>query len=421
MTITDVPRKPKQGRNRNNQGRNILIVLLLLLLPGLGFFAFRTYTQRAEQQAIEEAAPPPQQVTVAALGRLEPEGEVVRVGGPAGERIARMLVAEGDYVQQGQILAVLETYDQQQAQRDVAASELAEARSRLAAITQSGQAEIQEAQTRVSQVDRPQAAEVQAQAATIRQLQAELDLAQIELRRTQDLVNQGAVARQQLDQRTSELRQRQEALNSARAELVRLQTARNSDLSNAQAQVQSAEAELTRSQAEVTVQSAARNLQLAEAQLARTVIRAPRTGEVLRIHTKTGEAIAAGGSGTQEQGILELGNTRQMDVVAEVYETDIGRVRVGQTATITSRNGAFSETLTGRVTRIGSQIFKNNILDDDPAANADARVVEVRIRLDQSEPVRQLTNLQVDVRIDVEGAPSPVTPSPSPTATSEPS
>lgn len=403
---------------RSWQGRNVLIGLLVLGLAGTGFLISRIAADRAEQAAIEAAAPPPQQVTVAALGRIEPEGEVVRVGGPAGERIAQMLVAEGDYVQQNQILAYLESFEEQQAERNVAASELAEARSRLAAITQSGQAQVQEAQTRIAQVDRPQAAEIRSQEATIRQLQAELDLAQTELQRTQELVDQGAIARQQLDQRTSELRQRQEALNSARAELVRLQTARNSDLSNAQAQVQSAQAEVSRSQAEVTVQSAARNLQLAEAQLARTVIRAPRAGEVLRIHTKTGEAIAAGASGTQDQGILELGNTRQMDVVAEVYETDIGRVRIGQTAKISSRNGAFAQTLTGRVTRIGSQIFKNNILDDDPAANADARVVEVRIRLNQSEPVRQLTNLQVDVRIDVEGASS--APSSSPATTPKP-
>jgi len=114
-----------------------------------------------------------------------------------------------------------------------------------------------------------------------------------------------------------------------------------------------------------------------------------------------------------------MGNTRQMNVVAEVYETDVSRVRLGQTATITSRNGAFDQALTGRVIRVGSQIFKNNVLDDDPAANADARVVEVRIRLDQSQVVRQLTNLQVDVRIDVEasGSPAiaPVEPSPQPT------
>ena len=406
------------------QGRGMLIGLLILGLAGIGFFASRLIANQAQQAAIEEAVPPPQQVTVAALGRIEPEGEVIRVGGPTGERIGQMLVAEGDFVQQGQVLAALETYDQQKAERDVAASELAEARSRLAAITQFGQAEVAEAQTRISQVDRPQAFEIQAQEARIRELQAELELAQTELQRTQTLVGQGAVARQELDQRTTEVRQSQESLNSARAELIRLQAARNSDLSNAQAQVQSAQANLTRSQAEVNVQSAARNLQLAEARLARTLIRAPQAGEVLQIHTKTGEAIGGGQGSTQDSGILELGNTRQMNVVAEVYETDVGRVRVGQQATLTSRNGAFPETLTGRVVRIGSQIFKNNILDDDPAANADARIVEVRIRLDQSEPVRQLTNLQVDVRIDVEGPVASPTPaassSPDPAAFKEP-
>jgi HlyD family secretion protein len=89
-------------------------------------------------------------------------------------------------------------------------------------------------------------------------------------------------------------------------------------------------------------------------------------------------------------------------VVAEVYESDVARVKVGQKATITSRNGAFTDTLTGQVEEIGWQIFKNNVLDDDPAANADARVVEVKIRLDNSDRVESLTNLQVDVTINIQ-------------------
>jgi HlyD family secretion protein len=92
-------------------------------------------------------------------------------------------------------------------------------------------------------------------------------------------------------------------------------------------------------------------------------------------------------------------------VVTEVYETDIGRVRLGQPATITSRNGAFPGTLTGTVAEIGLQIAKNDVIDDDPAANADARVVEVRVRIDQGEVVAALTNLQVDVAIDIEASP----------------
>lgn len=88
--------------------------------------------------------------------------------------------------------------------------------------------------------------------------------------------------------------------------------------------------------------------------------------------------------------------------MAEVYETDVGLVKPGQPATITSRNGAFESTLTGTVEEVGLQIFKNDVLDDDPAANADARIVEVRIAIDQDDAVATLTNLQVDVLIDIE-------------------
>jgi len=124
------------------------------------------------------------------------------------------------------------------------------------------------------------------------------------------------------------------------------------------------------------------------------MIRAAKSGRVLRIITHEGEAIG-------NSGILDLGDTRQMYVVAEIHETDLRLVKVGQPATIASRNGAFSQPLSGKVAEIGWQVFKNNVLDDDPAANADARVVEIKIRLDNSQPVESMTNLQVDVRVHV--------------------
>jgi HlyD family secretion protein len=399
---------------RSWQGRGLWLGIAALVLLGAGFLAVRMFQQSAQQAAIEEATPAPRQVTVAALGRLEPAGEVISVSGPQGDRISELLVAEGDYVRQGDILAYLETYEERLAERNYAASQLAEAQTRLAAEAQYGNAQVEEARTRLGQIDRPQSLEIEAQQATVRQLEAELDLAETDLERSQSLRAEGAISQQELDQQITEVRRSQEELNNARASLVRLETARTRDLENARAQVQSTQAESTRSQAQIEVDSAARNLELANASLDRTIIRAPSDGEILQIITQTGEAIG-------ETGILEMGNTRQMYVVAEVYETDVGLVELGQKATITSRNGAFDETLTGRVERIGTQIFKNDVLDDDPAANADARVVEVKIRLDQSEPVARLTNLQVDVRIDVDAsdgnsAPpvAPVTPTPSP-------
>jgi HlyD family secretion protein len=55
----------------------------------------------------------------------------------------------------------------------------------------------------------------------------------------------------------------------------------------------------------------------------------------------------------------------------------------------------------GTVERISSQISKNDVLDNDPAADVDSRVIEVRIRLNEasSSLVADLINLQVDVEI----------------------
>ncbi|MCX8071594.1 MAG: hypothetical protein N3C12_03965 [Candidatus Binatia bacterium] len=47
---------------------------------------------------------------------------------------------------------------------------------------------------------------------------------------------------------------------------------------------------------------------------------------------------------------------------------------------------------------------KLDALADDPAAKVDARVVEVRVRLHESEHVAGLSNLQVEVRIDTSSA-----------------
>ncbi len=345
---------------------------------------------------IETATPLPQRVDVVALGRLEPKGEVIRVGGPTSERIKRLEVEQGDRVQTGEVLAYLESYDEQKARRDVAASQLAEAEQQLRASTTYGQTQIQEAATEVEKVRQPGAFEIQAQRATIRELEAELAVETQDLQRFRDLVQDGAIAQQTFDQQQSTVRQVQEKLNNAQATLVRLETALQADIRGAQATLQAQQANLPLTQIQIAVESARQNLNLAEAQLERTIIRSPSNGRVLRILARSGEALG------QEGSILDLGDTSEMYVVAEVYETDVGLVKIGQPATITSRNGAFDTSLTGKVAEVGWQVFKNDVLDDDPAANADARVVEVKIRLDDSKAVEALTNLQVDVKIDVE-------------------
>ena len=145
-----------------------------------------------------------------------------------------------------------------------------------------------------------------------------------------------------------------------------------------------------RDEAEMVARVARARLEAAGANLEMAVGRAPIDGQVLEVHAHAGERVA-------REGVLELGNTEAMFAVAEVYETEIGRVRVGQRAVITSP--ALSAPVEGEVERIGLKVGKMDLFDTDPVARTDARVVETRIRLESGEEVSRLTNLQVDVEI----------------------
>lgn len=121
-------------------------------------------------------------------------------------------------------------------------------------------------------------------------------------------------------------------------------------------------------------------------------VKSPQAGTVLYIHTRPGETVSS-------EGIVELGQTGQMYAVAEVYQSDVSKLRLGQKVRVTS-NSLPSE-LHGRVESIGSQVRRQTIINTDPSENIDARVVEVDVRLDQasSQKAAKFTNLQVKVAI----------------------
>jgi HlyD family secretion protein len=134
-------------------------------------------------------------------------------------------------------------------------------------------------------------------------------------------------------------------------------------------------------------------LRKVQSDLVQSELRAPIDATVLRILARPGERPG-------ESGILELGNTDQMEAVAEVYESDINRVRVGQPATLISENGGLTTTLKARVVRITPQVRQRQVVSTNPTGDADARVVEVRLALDPSDlaRVRQLAGLKVIIR-----------------------
>jgi HlyD family secretion protein len=95
--------------------------------------------------------------------------------------------------------------------------------------------------------------------------------------------------------------------------------------------------------------------------------------------------------------VVELGRVDQMYAIAEVYETDIRNVKVGQKASV--KSDALARDLTGTVTRIRPKVQKLDEIGTDPAARKDARIIEVEIRLDDSAAAASLSLLQVEIEI----------------------
>lgn len=252
---------------------------------------------------------------VAALGRLDPSGEVHRLAAPisgigGSPRITRLLVQEGSPVQAGQLLAEFDTGPPLKAQRDLLDARIANLRSRLAV------------QNR-------------------------------DIARYRELARSGAIPSTDLDSRENDLLALRGLLQEAEAERRKI-----------------------------------------TADLVLTELRAPIDGTVLRIQTRVGERPG-------DKGILELGASDRMEASIEVYESDIDRVRLGQAVTLTSENGGFDGTLRGTVRRISPQVRQREVLSTDPTGDADARVVEVRVRLDPSDGARvaALSGLKVIARL----------------------
>ena len=132
-----------------------------------------------------------------------------------------------------------------------------------------------------------------------------------------------------------------------------------------------------------------------DADLVNTELRSPINGTVLRVRARVGERPG-------EEGIVELGASQRMEAIAEVYESDIDKIRKGQRAVITSENGGFDGSLPARVVRISPQVRQREVLSTDPTGDVDARVVEVRLELapDAAQRVRNLAGIKTITRFD---------------------
>ncbi|WP_016950548.1 HlyD family efflux transporter periplasmic adaptor subunit [Anabaena sp. PCC 7108] len=467
--VTEKPKSTEQGLEKSKVWLKVAVALPVVIAAG--FIA----TAKIEQlkKLTSSVTMAPSVSSISAVGRLEPRGEVIKVAAPnsglsAGSRVQQLLIREGQRVQQGQVLAILDSRDTNMAAVEEAKAKLQESRANLAQITAVSPRDIQAQRAVIARLQAQLVGEKNAQQATIARLAAELSgeklsqqagiqrleaelsgqkdslratinriraeqrNAEVDAGRYDFLYKEGAISQQERDRRrlsavtaTQQLRESQASLRQAlgtlsqqiaearatqvktiatlQQQLIEATANRNKTIATLQKQIDEERARFNRlvdvrptdvQIAQSQISNAIALIKKAQAELQLSYVKAPSPGEILKIHTKSGEVMSA-------NGIAEIGQTDQMFVVAEVPEDSIGKVRVGQLATITSDNGAFNGQLTGTITSIGRKIGKKDVLNTDPAADVDARVVEVKIAIspEYSQRVSGLTNAKVVVEI----------------------
>jgi HlyD family secretion protein len=381
------------------------IILAASIAATTGLVFFYGSSRFASESKVKIPANPPKtapaKVAITALGRIEPEGEVTYLSAPHsinGVRVEKLLVKEGDQVKRGQVLALLEDYARSKSALQQSVDKLQIAQAKLGQVragAKSGDVDAQKAA--IANLESQLKGEVATQQATIARIQAQVENAQTENNRYQQLYKDGAIAASVLDSKTLQLKTVQQQLQEAQATLNRTTNTLNDQLKQEKAKLGSIKevrpVDLQLAQSEV--KSAMTAIKQAKADMDLTYIKAPIDGKILKIHARTGEVIST-------SGFAEIGKISQMFVVAEVYQTDIQKVRLGQKATIASP--AISQPLQGTVSEIGWQVDKQNIFSLNPGSDTDRKIVQVKIRLDNpadSKRVARLTNLQVDVAIKI--------------------
>jgi HlyD family secretion protein len=131
---------------------------------------------------------------------------------------------------------------------------------------------------------------------------------------------------------------------------------------------------------------------LSRQELQQGTIDSPIDGTVVSIFSRPGERVSS-------KGLAEIADISQLEVVAEIYERDMPRVKLGQKASI--QVPGIAEPISGEVNQIGFLVRKNDLNSTDPLSDKDTRTVPVRIALEpkMKDVLQHLIYMQVAVKL----------------------
>lgn len=300
----------------------------------------------------------PVQRYIAAEGKLEAlPGAEMAVGSELIARIEQFLAGEGDHVDKGQVIAILDSKD-------------------LAARLKQAEAELAVAQAKHAEVaSGARKQEVKQAQAVLQRALAEQMLAKNEYQRTSRLYQDQFVSRATLDNADSSYKVATARTAEAQEQLHLLQAGpRSETLSLLTAQVTQAET----------------NVHYVRSLLDKTRVVSPISGTLIERYLDVGEVVIP------EKPIAVIADTEHLRINAEVDETDAGRLQIGDPVEI-SAYAYPGRVFKGRVEDIADYVGKRELKPNNPAVNLGLKIIQVKITLLQATPLK--LGMTVDVRI----------------------
>jgi ABC exporter DevB family membrane fusion protein len=334
---------------------------LLAILGLAGILSLGLVIDVQSHNATVALVPPtPRGAAIHCPGRIEGRAPETELRFELVGRLAKVLVSEGQLVSGGEPLLVLEATSQSQ-ELALAAAEMDVAEGRLQRLVNGARQEERD--------------EVEAE---YRARLAEMKGAQQKHNRIMSLRESGAVTQQEADDETVHLAAAQAHLDAARARRELFAAAARPD-----------EARI----AKAGVSAAKARWELARHQLDKTMLKAPHSGQVLKIDAEIGEL-----TGPQSVSpAVVMADTSRLFVRAFIDEIDAPLVRLGMRATVTA-DGLAGRTYAGTVARLSPRMTSKQLFTDRPNERFDTKVREVCIELNESEDL--VVGLRVDVVIE---------------------
>ncbi len=374
------------AQQRTGRGLTLLLAVASALVAGAaGGYFLASRAKPTETAKRDSDTPATARDRVTALGRLQPASGVVPVFGPPGDRIAKLYpIAPGTALKADVPIAELASRRERLLEIEVAKIQLKEAKLSHAAAKRAGEKKIQAAEAELAQAKANKVSDLSAIEAKLEYLALQTAAADTQLRRLEKLKTGGVtVADEDLEKVKLLLAQAKAEEKATVAIQTKTKTTYEETEKAAQAKIDAAKAELEEALARAPIESSEKKVALAEQLGELTILKAPIAGTVLKVIGREGQP-------TGLEPILQLADLGKMTAVAEVYESDVERlaswVRTGAvTAEIT--NPALPKPLKGTLrseSDITRMIARNQVFAMGPREDADRRVIEVIVHLDDA-------------------------------------